>query len=272
MTVPRPSTASVSALNFYPVKSCRGTPLSEAVIGARGIVGDRSYMLVDADGRFLSQREHARMALIEPRLTVDALTLAAPRQETISIPVLARGERSEVTVWRDRCEAVDQGDAAAGWASSFLGTSCRLVRIADDAVRAVDRDFAVSDDDQVGFADGYPFLLTTEESLVDLNDRMAEALPMNRFRPNIVLSGVEPFAEDDWRRIRIGEIVFAVVKPCARCVITTTDQATAERGMEPLRTLATYRQVPGKGVMFGQNLIHHSAGVIRVGDPVELLA
>jgi uncharacterized protein YcbX len=267
----RASAARVSALSWYPVKSCRGSSLSEAVIGARGIVGDRSFMLVDADGRFLSQREHARMALIEPRLTEETLSLTAPGSEAISIPVLTQGARREVTVWRDRCEAVDQGDAAAEWASSFLGVSCRLVRIADDAVRAVDRDFAVSDGDQVGFADGYPFLLTTEESLADLNGRMAAALPMNRFRPNIVLAGLEPFAEDDWQRVRIGEIVFAVVKPCARCAITTTNQATAERGKEPLRTLATYRQVPGKGVMFGQNLIHLSTGVIHVGDPVELI-
>ena len=229
-------------------------------------------MLVDANGRLLSQREHARMALIEPRLGDDTLSLAAPGHDPISIPVLSRGPRRQVTVWRDRCEAVDQGDAAAEWASSFLGTRCRMVRMAHDAVRAVDPDFAVGDGDQVGFADGYPFLLTTEESLADLNDRMAAALPMNRFRPNIVLSGFEPFAEDDWRRIRIGDIAFAVVKPCARCVITTTDQATAERGNEPLRTLATYRQVPGRGVMFGQNLIHQSTGVIRVGDPVELIA
>lgn len=272
MAISRASTARVSALNWYPVKSCRGSSLSEAVIGARGIVGDRSFMLVDDDGRFLSQREHARMSLIEPRLDDDTLSLLAPGHYPISIPVLAHGVRREVTVWRDRCEAIDQGDAAAEWASSFLSTHCRIVRIADDAVRTVDRDFAVDDGDQVGFADGYPFLLTTEESLADLNDRMAEALPMNRFRPNIVLSGVEPFAEDDWRRIRIGEIVFAVVKPCARCAITTTDQATAVRGKEPLRTLATYRQVPGRGVMFGQNLIHQSTGVIRVGDPVELIA
>ena len=271
MTASPLSTARVSALNFYPVKSCRGTALFEAVIGARGIVGDRSFMLVNGDGRFLSQRESARMALIDPRLTEEVLSLAAPGQETLSIPVRARGERREVTVWRDRCDAVDQGDAAAEWASDFLGVSCRLVRIADDAVRAVDRDFAVSDGDQVAFADGYPFLLTTEESLADLNGRMSEALPMNRFRPNVVLSGVEPFAEDGWRRIRIGEIIFAVVKPCARCAITTTDQATAERGKEPLQTLATYRQVPGKGVMFGQNLIHQSTGVIRVGSPVELI-
>lgn len=272
MTLSRSLTARVSALNWYPVKSCRGAPLSEAVIGARGIVGDRSFMLVDEGGRFLSQREFPRMALVVPRLDDGTLTLTAPEREVLSVHVLTQGQHRVVTVWRDGCEAIDQGDAAAEWASAFLGTSCRLVRMADDTVRAVDRDFAVSDGDQVGFADGYPFLLTTEESLADLNGRMAASLPMNRFRPNIVVAGAEPFAEDGWRRIRIGEIAFAVVKPCARCAITTTDQATAERGAEPLRTLATYRRVRGQGVMFGQNLIHESTGVIRVGDPVELIA
>lgn len=264
--------ARVTALNWYPVKSCRGAPLQEAVIGARGIVGDRSFMLVNREGRFLSQREHARMALVEPRLVGDVLHLAAPGLEAIAIPVLATGLHREVSVWRDSCDAVDQGDAAARWASEFLGTSCRLVRIADDMVRVVDREFAVSGNVQVGFADGYPFLLTSEASLADLNSRLAAPLPMNRFRPNIVVAGAEPFAEDGWKRIGIGDMAFDVVKPCARCVITTTDQATAERAREPLRTLATYRHVRGKGVMFGQNLIHDSTGVIRVGDPVELIA
>ncbi len=271
MTFQRAGTIRVSELNFYPVKGCRGSSLQEAEVGARGIVGDRSFMLVDDDGSFITQRSHPRMALIEPRVAAGSLSLLAPDCDTLSIPVLAYGERRLVTVWRDSCAAIDQGDAVAEWASSFLGTRCRLVRMADDFTRLVDRDYAVSDRDQVGFADGYPFLLTTEESLADLNARMATPLPMNRFRPSIVISGAEPFAEDGWRRIRIGAIIFAVVKPCARCVVTTTDQSTAERGREPLRTLATYRRVQGKGVMFGQNLIHESTGVIRVGDPVELV-
>jgi len=272
MTVERSVSPRVSALHWYPVKSCRGASLREAVIGPRGIVGDRSFMLVDEAGCFLSQRVLPRMALIEPRLNAETISLAAPDRDGIDVPVLVRGERRRVTVWRDSCEAVDQGDAAAEWVSSFLGASCRLVRIADDIVRAVDRDFAVSESDQVGFADGFPFLLTSDDSLADLNARMIDPLPMNRFRPNIVVAGVEPFAEDGWRRVRIGAIVFSVVKPCARCVITTTDQMTAERGKEPLRTLATYRQVRGQGVMFGQNLIHESTGVIHLGDPVEPIA
>lgn len=272
MTIPRSTTLRVSALNWYPVKSCRGAPLAEAMIGPRGIVGDRSFMLVDDAGGFLTQRALPRMALIEPRLREGTLSLAAPEHGPLSIPVLRRGEGREVTIWRDRCTAIDQGDAVADWASAFLGVNCRLVRIADNTVRHVDRDFALSDTDQVGLADGFPLLLTTEESLADLNGRMSKPLPMNRFRPNIVLAGAAPFAEDGWRRIRTGDITFAVVKPCARCAITTTDQATAERAQEPLRTLANYRQVRGEGVMFGQNLIHESTGVIRVGDAVEVIA
>jgi uncharacterized protein YcbX len=271
MTLQRAGTLRVSELNVYPVKGCRGSSLREARVGARGIVGDRSYMLVDDDGSFITQRSHPRMALIEPRFAESSLSLAAPGRDTLSIPVLAHAEHRMVTVWRDSCQAVDQGDAAAEWATSFLGTHCRLVRMAEDFVRLVDREYAVSERDEVGFADGYPFLLTTEESLADLNARMATPLPMNRFRPSIVISGAEPFAEDRWRRVRIGAITFAVVKPCARCVVTTTDQSTAERGREPLRTLATYRKVQGRGVMFGQNLIHGSTGVIRVGDAVELI-
>lgn len=272
MTISRASTLRVSALDWYPVKSCRGASLSEAVIGPRGIVGDRAFMLVDDAGRFLTQRVLPRMALIEPRLHDGMLSLTAPKRDRLSIPVLSRGERRDVTIWRDCSTGVDQGDAAAEWASGFLGVSCRLVRMADDTVRHVDRDFALSDIDQVGFADGFPFLLTTEDSLAELNSRMATPLPMDRFRPNIVLVGAAPFAEDGWRRLRIGDTTFAVVKPCARCAITTTDQATAERGKEPLRTLATYRLGQGDGVMFGQNLIHESTGIIRVGDAVEVIA
>ncbi len=271
MTFERADTIRVSGLNFYPVKGCRGSSLRAAEVGARGIAGDRTFMLVDDDGCFITQRSHPRMALIEPRIAEWSLSLLAPGRDALSIPVLADGQRRLVTVWRDSCVAIDQGDAAADWASSFLGTRCRLVRMADDFVRPVDRDYAVSEGDQVGFADGYPFLLTSEESLADLNARMATPLPMNRFRPSIVISGAAPFAEDHWRRIRIGAIIFSVVKPCARCVVTTTDQSTAERGREPLQTLATYRKVQGRGVMFGQNLIHQSAGAIRVGDPVELI-
>jgi uncharacterized protein YcbX len=181
------------------------------------------------------------------------------------------GATRPVVIWRDTCPAVDQGDEVAGWLSDFLHANCRLVRMADDFVREVDPTYASSPADQVGFADGFPCLLIAEESLADLNSRLAEPLPMNRFRPNIVISGGVPFGEDHVGRLRIGEIVFYAPKACARCTITTVDQATGETGKEPLRTFATFRRAQ-RSVLFGQNLIHATTGTIRVGDSMVALA
>jgi hypothetical protein len=267
--------ARVMALYHYPIKSCAGTALDVAALDARGIVHDREFMLVDAaNGRFLTQRELPRMALVTPRLDDGAgtmLTVSAPDAPPLSVPVRATGPTCEVIVWRDGCRAVDQGDEIARWFAAFLGVACRLVRMADGHERTVDPAYATSARDQVGFADGYPLLLISEESLADLNARLAEPLPMNRFRPNIVVAGVGgSFAEDGWSRVRIGETVFHIVKACARCAITTTDQRTATVGKEPLTTLATYRRGE-RGVLFGQNLIHEGPGSIRRGDRVEVL-
>ena len=259
----------VRSLHFYPIKSCRGTALAAAIIGTRGIVADRQWMVVDADGSFLTQRELPRLALVIPRLG-DCLEISAPGMPSLAIALDGAGKRSAVTVWSDRVEAVDEGDEAATWLSTFLETPCRLVRIPDDTVRRADPEFA-SPGDEVGFADGYSLLLTSMASLDDLNNRLPSPLPMNRFRPNIVIDGVDAFEEDGWKRIRIDGIELSVVKPCARCVTTTVDQQTAERSKEPLRTLATFRNVPGRGVMFGQNLVHHGTGVIHVGAKVEVL-
>ena len=257
-------------LYYYPIKSCRGASLDEADVGPRGIAADRHWMVVDADGNFLSQRELPRMALIEPRLRNGTLEVAAPETEPLTIPTGRAGNRATVTVWDDRCVAIDEGDEAATWFSSALDVEARLVRMPDDETRRVDPTYAGMDD-QVGFADGFSFLLTSRASLDELNRRMPAPLPMNRFRPNIVVDGAEPFEEDRWRTIRIDGIAFTVAKPCARCAITTTDQNTAERSKEPLRTLATFRKADA-GVMFGQNLIHHGTGVLRVGSEVEVLS
>lgn len=254
----------------YPIKSCRGTSLDEAIVGRRGIVADRHWMVTHDGGKFLSQRELPRMALIEPRLTNGTLEVTAPGMPALSLPVGGEGHRVDVTVWDDRCVGIDEGDRVAEWFSSFLGEPTRLVRMPDDEVRQVDPTYAATGD-QVGFADGFSFLLTSRASLDDLNRRLPTPLPMNRFRPNIMIDGVEPWEEDGWRRIRIDGIELTVAKPCARCAITTTDQNTAERSKEPLRTLATFRNVKGKGVMFGQNLIHHGTGILRVGSDVEVL-
>jgi uncharacterized protein YcbX len=269
-------TASISAvtgLYYYPVKSCGGTALEWAEIGPRGILRDREFMVVEAaTSEFVTQRELPRLALIRPSLVDDELRLVAPGMPDLAVGVVKEGCTHQTTVWRDTCAAVDQGDEVAAWLSDYLSAECRLVRMADDVVRKVDPSYAVSDRDNVGFADGYPLLLTSEESLADLNARLAAPLPMNRFRPNVVIAGSGvAFAEDQFRTIRVGEVVFHAVKRCARCVTTTVDQATAERGTEPLRTLATYRNI-GHGVLFGQNLIHEGTGVIRRGDRVEVIA
>lgn len=261
----------VTSLVRYPIKSCRGISLPEAVVGPRGIVGDREYMVVDANHGFLTQREMPRMALVVPRLVEGALELSADGMPSLTVPGDAHDAFTRVTVWNDTCDAIDQGQDAAAWLSTFLEYPCRLVHFPDGAKRRADIEYA-SPDDEVGFADGFPFLLTTEASLADLNRRLASPLPMNRFRPNIVVDGRVGFEEDGWSRIGIGEVTFRVAKPCARCPITTVDQATAAMGKEPLRTLATFRRVDGEGVMFGQNLLHDGPGVLRVGAPVTLLA
>jgi hypothetical protein len=261
----------VSALTIYPIKSCAGISLEMARSGPRGFYDDRAYMLVDPSGCFITQREQPRMALIRPVLKeCGVLAVQAPGMQEMTIMKTSTGKRHEVIIWKDTCIAIDQGEGVAEWFSTFLGTACRLVRMPEDYTRRVNPRYAVSEHDQVGFSDGYPFLLITKASLDDLNTRLEQPLPMNRFRPNIVVQNTLPYAEDTWRTIRIGNMILHIVKPCARCPIPTTDQVTTRRGKEPLRTLATYRHAT-RGVMFGQNLIHENEGIIHLGDGVEIV-
>ncbi|MEO6061415.1 MAG: MOSC N-terminal beta barrel domain-containing protein [Thermoflexales bacterium] len=266
---------NISSLHHYPVKSMRGIALSEAAFDARGIVHDREFLVVDASDVFITQRGHARMALFAAEVAGATLILRGPGRAPLSIPVVHDGPGRPVQIWRDTVMAVDQGDAAAAWLSAGLEMPVRLVRMADDFARTLDPAYAKNLNDQTGFADGYPALVVCEASLDGLNERLiargSEPLPMNRFRPNIVVGGAVPFAEDGWKRIRVGGMTFDLVKPCARCEITTTDQDTAEKGLEPLATLATFRKVNGK-VMFGMNAIHAGPGVVWVGDIVEVVA
>lgn len=264
-------TRTVTALYRYPVKSCRGIGIERGEIGPRGFDGDRGFVIVNENRVFLTQRDIPRLALIVPKLAETTLSLSALGTEPITLPIRRAGPIEPVTVWRDTCEAVDQGDDVANWLSGYLDRDVRLMRMADGSVRRVDPAYARQPDDQVSFADAYPFLLISQASLDDLNSRMGAPLPMNRFRPNIVVAGCEPYAEDSWRTIRIGSVLFDVVKPCARCVTTQIDQATAKQGADPLRTLARYRLVNG-GMLFGQNLIHHGPGMISAGDEVQIVA
>ncbi len=258
----------VAALYYYPIKSCGAIEVQAAPLDKCGIRHDRQFLLIDPDGTYLSQREYPRMALVRPQVDERQLTLLGPGMSPLSIDICQTGKVRPVRIFRDTCEAIDQGDAVAKWFSGYLGSPCRLVTMAPQFARRVNPVFASNPEDQVNFADAYPFLLATEASLDDLNARLAEPLPMNRFRPNIVVAGATAYAEDTWKTLSIGAVEFVVAKACVRCVVTTTNQATAERGAEPLRTLATYRNLTGDGVFFGQNLIHVSEGEIRVGDPV----
>lgn len=263
-------TITVSALYRYPIKGCKGHSLTEAQTDARGIAGDRSMMIVDADNEFISQRTLPKMALIAPEVHDDCVVLTAPGMPSIPFKPTNEGLKVRARVWNDMCDAVDQGNQVALWLSDYLGEPARLVRMADGFERRCDPKYARSERDQTGFSDAYPFLLISQGSLDDLNARLDAPVLMDRFRPNIVASGCAPFAEDGWRDIRIAGVDFGVVKPCARCNVPTIDQDTAIAGVEPIKTLATYRTVNQK-VMFGQNLIASNAGVLRVGDVVEIV-
>lgn len=262
---------NLSAIHVYPIKSCAGIRVPVARVGRRGLESDRRWMLVDPDGRFLTQREHPRMALIEPFLGDEELRVTTPNLEPLVVEPDAPGPRRPVGVWKSRTAAVDHGDRAAAWFSEALGTHCRLVRQAEDSRRAVRSDDGRGPRAPISFADGYPFLLVTEASLEDLNARLPQPIPMDRFRPNPVVEGAPAFDEDSWGRIRVGDLELTVEKPCVRCAITTVDQASGKTGREPLRTLAIYRRHP-EGVRFGQNLIHQGEGTLREGLGVAVLA
>lgn len=264
-------TPFLSAVHVYPVKSCRGISVHSAQLDNWGLQYDRNWMVVTPDGKFLTQRELPTLALVETAIEPDSLRLSAPGLTPLHLPLLGyAGETVDVVVWRDRCQAIDQGAEAAAWFSHFLNLDCRLVRIGERYSRPVDPTYA-KPSAQVGFADGFPLLMISENSLADLNTRLAEPLLMNRFRPNLVVTNCSAYAEDSWKQVRINQTDFDLAKPCMRCIITTTDQTTGTRASkEPLVTLATYRRVKG-GVIFGQNLIHLGNGEIRVGDAVKVI-
>lgn len=268
----------LTQIYVYPVKSLGGISLKEAKIGDRGPQFDRRWMLVDSGGNFITQRIYPEMALINVSLCDDGKLTISHKVKTVEplgIPVDSCLEESlTVKVWGDTLKARAVSLEADEWFSSVLARECRLVYMPDDTQRKVDLNYAHSNE-IVGFADAYPFLIVGEESLTDLNSRLKEKVPMNRFRPNFVFSGGEAFEEDKWRHFRIGATIFNVVKPCSRCVMITTDQETSQRASEPLATLAAYRSVNGK-VMFGQNLTHElnplqSESVVRIGDELEII-
>jgi hypothetical protein len=252
------------------VKSLRGIGVQELRVERRGPRHDRRWLLVDEAGRFITQREEPRLALVD--VAVDEATrrlfVSAPAMGPLMIPFEPGLGRREVVIWNDTVTGVSVSTEAAAYFSRYLGAPVDLVHMPDDVERAVDPRYARAGD-IVGFADGYPFLLVNQASHEDLCARLGDGIPVTRFRPNIVVEGALPYVEDDWISVRIGAITFRVTKPCDRCPIPTIDIDTGERHAEPLRTLATYRKRDHK-VYFGQNLAHDGEGVLRVGDLVEV--
>ena len=264
----------LSELWRYPVKSMRGRRHARLAVEARGFRADRRWMPVGPDGGFLTQRQLPRMALINTEVTAgprgDELVLSLDSGERCVVSADSQAQMIDVSVWGDRCLGSTLGETVDRWLSEFLQQPCRLVAFPAEQRRAVDPRYA-GPDDQVGFADGFPFLLISQASLDELNERLDTPVAMQRFRPNLVVSGCEAHAEDQWQRIRIGDIQFRLAKPCSRCPIPSIDPMTAERGKEPLRTLHGYRYWDNH-IWFGQNLLHDAIGVLQEGMRVEVLA
>ncbi len=276
----------ISEINIFPIKSLKGIALDSAVVEARGLQYDRRWMLTTPDGMFFTQREYPKMATIKVEVTKKGLLVSAEQTTGIMIPFEPHPrQKQEVTIWQSVCPGEAYGDGVNQWFSQVFGTNCQLVYMPDNSRRSVNQRFDRGQD-IVSFADGYPLMVLGEASLADLNSRLETHLPMNRFRPNLVVSGSEAFAEDNWTRIRIGDAVFRSTKPCERCVITTVDQAVGGfAGKEPLKTLASYRMsktviperyeslgVGANAVLFGQNLIAETPGVtIKAGNVVEVI-
>ena len=267
--------AVLSALHVYPVKSCRGIELDAARLTSTGLADDRHWMLVRPSGRFVTQRELPRMALIATALGERSLTLAAPGSAPLTVSREQSGESSAVTVWGFTGRGIDCGEAAAHWCTSFLGTPLRLMRFDTSVPRDCSADWTGDVHATTEFADGFPILVISRASLAELNSRLAVGLPMERFRPNLVLDGVGPYDEDRIHELRAEGIAIRIVKPCTRCAITTTEQSTGERdGVEPLATLKTYRfDADLRGVMFGQNaIVARGAGAtLRKGQQLEVI-
>jgi uncharacterized protein len=267
----------LSEINIYPIKSLGGISLNEVMVEEKGLQFDRRWMLVDEKGNFLTQREFPQMAALKVSLGDDSLRVVS-EDDAIEIPFApTSNDKIAVKVWSSRFKAVSYDETTNDWFSNHLEINCKLVAMPEETRRKVNPFYAVRKfRDVVSFADGYPVLLIGEGSLADLNAKLESPIPMNRFRPNLVVKGAEAFAEDSWKKIKVGDCVFHLVKPCARCVMTTIDQQTGiSDGKEPLKTLSTYRLVKRAGeskINFGQNLIADKVGAkVKIGDKIEIL-
>jgi uncharacterized protein YcbX len=260
----------LSEITVYPVKSCAGYPVPSVRIDRFGPRGDRRWLVVTEAGDFLSQRELPQMCRLRVTSQRGGIQLHGEDSALAVAEPAVGAPTTRVRIWDDRVAAQDAGDEAAAWLSRQLGRVCRLVFMPADTVRRVDGAYA-RDGETVGFADAFPLLLISRASLDELNARLPHAVPMNRFRPNLVVSGCEAFAEDKWRRIRIGAMEFDVAKACSRCVIPSIRQDSGERDPHISRALAGFRRFNGQ-ILFGQNLLYQRLGELRTGDSLEVLA
>lgn len=266
----------IEEINIYPVKSLGGIQVNNSIVRDKGLEFDRRWLLVNERNEFLTQRNFGLLATLKVEIGANGFLISNQKSQ-IEIPFQpSTNAAATVKIWSSRVRADFYGDTINDWFSDVLETNCRLVSMPEAANRKVNYFYAVRKENTVSFADAMPYLLAGENSLNDLNEKLDAPIPMNRFRPNFIVSGSAPFEEDEWKRIKIGATIFHVVKPCARCNVTTIDQTTGiSTGVEPLKTLATFR-IPKRSVkrkvLFGQYLIAENPGSeIRVGDAVEVL-
>jgi uncharacterized protein YcbX len=260
---------TLAQIFIHPIKSTRALPLTQAQVEPMGLEHDRRWMLIRPDGSFITGRESPALVRVSAVPTEEGLQLSAPGLPELRVQApAADAPRQEVTIWSEHCSAARVGEAADRWFSQYLGEPVALVHVDAKMERPVDPKYA-GPEDRVGFPDGFPLLLLSRASLEALNARLSRPVTVEHFRPNLVVEGCEPFAEDGWKRLRVGNVELEVVKPCARCVFTTVDPRTGEKAKdgEPLRTLTAFRRISGK-VMFGQNVLVRRPGMIRVGDPI----
>lgn len=262
----------VSQLIIYPIKSLGAVALEKAKVTTRGLEHDRRWLLVDENNHFITQRENPAMALLDVEILENGLKVSH-RTKSISslfVPFLPQTNiHKTVVVWEDEIESMVVSEEANDWFSTVLEKKCTLVYQLDESIRAIDPDYAITGNEHTSFSDGYPILMIGQASLDDLNSKLEEKITIQRFRPNIVFEGGEPFQEDKLKTFTIADAHLVGVKPCARCVLTTIHPITAEKGKEPLATLATYRK-SGNKILFGQNVVVHQEGEIRVGDSIVL--
>lgn len=263
----------VSEITIYPIKSLGGISLQEALVEERGLQYDRRWVLADENNVFITQRQNEQMALIDVAMTEDGLRVnhRLKTKAPLKIPFVPQTiEEQEITIWDDVVRGIRVSDEADAWFSAVLGKKCSLFYQPDDSIRLTDPKYSITKEEHTSFSDGYPILVIGQESLDELNAKLEEPVSMKRFRPNLVFTGGEAHVEDTWKYFNVGKTKMVGVKPCARCVLTTINPETAEKGKEPLKTLTQYRNMNNK-ILFGQNLLVVETGKISVGDELLML-